>query len=210
MLASALSRSCCPRSIQSLFKLYPQVTNFSHCAALPLTSLDNHHHRSPWQAAESQANDASCKPVFGCLQRCGTSAGHNMHTDGSVVPNAKHCPQLRASPQILCKYWVNAGKCLRGDACQYRHVQPAQLPVLRKGWVAARYIAHCPEQCTACAMCDEHALAAAFPIGPMPFAFCLLLCPAPAQKYCSVSCSTMLSVTKAWAQQTDNRTCRQQ
>ncbi|DBA82612.1 TPA: hypothetical protein ACH3X1_006861 [Trebouxia sp. C0004] len=64
-----------------------------------------------------------------------------MRTDGSdtsAVPNAKHCPQLRPSPQILCKYWVNAGKCLRGDACHYRHVQPAQLPELRKGWVAAR------------------------------------------------------------------------
>jgi len=67
-----------------------------------------------------------------------------MPTDGSdtsVVLDAKHCPQLRPSPQILCKYWVNAGKCLRGDACHYRHVQPAQLPELRKGWVAARYIA---------------------------------------------------------------------
>ncbi|DBB09818.1 TPA: hypothetical protein ACH3X3_001437 [Trebouxia sp. C0006] len=68
-------------------------------------------------------------------------SGHNMHTDGSyttVPPNTKHCPELRGSPRILCKYWVNAGKCLRGDACQYRHVQPAQLPELRKGWVAAR------------------------------------------------------------------------
>ena len=85
-----------------------------------------------------------------------------MHTDGSyttVAPNAKHCPQLRKSPRILCKYWVNAGKCLRGDACQYRHVQPAQLPELRKGWVAARYFAHGSEQCIACAVCDEHALA---------------------------------------------------
>ena len=77
-------------------------------------------------------------------QCCGITAGHSMPTDGSdtsVVLDAKHCPQLRPSPQILCKYWVNAGKCLRGDACHYRHVQPAQLPELRKGWVAARYIA---------------------------------------------------------------------
>ncbi|KAA6425158.1 MAG: hypothetical protein FRX49_04653 [Trebouxia sp. A1-2] len=68
-------------------------------------------------------------------------SGHKMHADGSdssVVPNAKHSPQLGKPPQLLCKYWVNAGKCLRGDACQYRHVQPAQLPELRKGWVAAR------------------------------------------------------------------------
>lgn len=68
-------------------------------------------------------------------------SGHDMHTDGSdtsVVLNAKHCPQPRESPRILCKYWVNAGKCLWGDACQYRHVQPAQLPELRQGWVAAR------------------------------------------------------------------------
>lgn len=96
-----------------------------------------------------------------------------MHTDGSyttVPPNTKHCPELRGSPRILCKYWVNAGKCLRGDACQYRHVQPAQLPELRKGWVAARYFAHCSEQCIACAMCDEHALSAALLVGPMPFA----------------------------------------
>lgn len=151
--------------------------------------------------------------VLVVCQQCGTSAGHKMHADGSdssVVPNAKHSPQLGKPPQLLCKYWVNAGKCLRGDACQYRHVQPAQLPELRKGWVAARYFAHCPEQYIACAMCDEHALAVAAPFGPMPFAKCLLLCPAPAQRHCLVICSTRLDVKEAWAQQFDNRTCLQQ
>lgn len=142
-------------------------------------------------------------------QHCGTSAGHDMHTDGSdtsVVLNAKHCPQPRESPRILCKYWVNAGKCLWGDACQYRHVQPAQLPELRQGWVAARYFAHCPEQCDACATCDEHALAAAVPCGPMPCAFCC----AQLLPKTTVQSAAMLSVTKAWAQQTHNRTYLQQ
>jgi hypothetical protein len=41
-------------------------------------------------------------------------------------------------------------------------------------------------------------------------AFCLLLCPAPAHGHCSISCSTMLNATKAWAQQFDNKTCLQQ
>ena len=48
--------------------------------------------------------------------------------------------QQNAVPQEpLCKYWVNAGNCLMGEACQFRHVLPSQLPELRKGWVVARY-----------------------------------------------------------------------
>lgn len=61
----------------------------------------------------------------------------------SAVPQCQEpcaTQQQRWTRQPLCKYWVNTGSCLRGDACNYQHVKPSQLPELRQGWVTARYI----------------------------------------------------------------------
>lgn len=67
-----------------------------------------------------------------CCSGCLISAGSS--TAQGEVPDK----QLSGS-QALCKQWINGGRCIKGDACQYRHVQPSKLPELRKGWVASRW-----------------------------------------------------------------------
>ena len=81
-----------------------------------------------------------------CAIECFIQAS-SLHYAGSppadAVPaiqglSAAHMQQRDLTRQPLCKYWVNTGRCLRGDTCQYQHVTPSQLPELRQGWVTAR------------------------------------------------------------------------
>ena len=133
---------------------------------------------------------------FDCWTCC------TLHAAGSIPENVtpSHHDSAAAQPQQhrlirqpLCKYWVNTGRCLRGDMCDYQHVKPSQLPELRQGWVTARYH-QSPAANADCALCNN----GAFRQCEKPEAYACKYyiqgpCPLPLQHVsmvmtCSISC----------------------
>jgi len=57
----------------------------------------------------------------------GAGAGACAGAGGSVMIQS---PQL-----AVCKFWVNTGRCAKGAACPYTHLQSAVLPVARNTWL---------------------------------------------------------------------------
>jgi hypothetical protein len=48
-------------------------------------------------------------------------------------------PAVVQEPQLaVCKFWVNTGRCAKGDACPYAHLADC-----RKAWVTRRYETVC-------------------------------------------------------------------
>lgn len=96
----------------------------------------------PWKALHAGVSFVPklLPSLHAAMQSC---PANNGSSPANTIPAlhdsaAVHMQQRDMNTQPLCKYWVNTGRCLWGDTCQYQHVNPSQLPELRQGWVTAR------------------------------------------------------------------------
>jgi hypothetical protein len=66
---------------------------------------------------------------------CGDAGGTDAPGTTAVDPQAAAAAAVLQDPLlVVCKFWVNTGRCAKGDACPYAH-----LVDVRKSWVKRRW-----------------------------------------------------------------------